>query len=105
MMARAHPKLALRPFLPADAPMLAEIFRASVEELDRGRLQRESQREAWAATADDEAAFGARLAKALTLLGTMDGSPGRLRLARGARAPRPCSTCIRRRLGMASAPC
>ena len=33
MMARAHPKLALRPFLPADVPMLAEIFRASIEEL------------------------------------------------------------------------
>ena len=33
MMARAHPTFALRPYLPQDAPMLAEIFRASVEEL------------------------------------------------------------------------
>src|SRR6476660_1698692 len=73
-MARAHPKLALRPFLPADVPMLAEIFRASIEELAADDYS-ESQREAWAATAEDEAAFGARLAKALTLLGTMDGSP------------------------------
>ena len=30
MMARAEPKLALRPFLAADAPLLAEIFRASI---------------------------------------------------------------------------
>ena len=33
MMARANPTFALRPYLPQDAPMLAEIFRASVEEL------------------------------------------------------------------------
>jgi len=74
MMARAHPQLALRPLLPADVPILAEIFRASIEELAADDYS-ESQREAWAATAEDEAAFGARLAKALTLLGTMDGSP------------------------------
>ena len=74
MMARAHPTLALRPFLPADVPMLAEIFRASIEELTADDYS-ESQREAWAAMAEDEAAFGARLAQALTLLGTMDGSP------------------------------
>ena len=33
MTAQAKPKLALRPFLPADAPLLAEIFRASIEGL------------------------------------------------------------------------
>ena len=33
MMARAHPKLAMRPMLPTEAPLLAEIFRASIEEL------------------------------------------------------------------------
>ena len=33
MMAVAHPKAGLRPFLPADAPLLAEIFRASIAEL------------------------------------------------------------------------
>ena len=33
MMARAHPKLALRPFLPDDTALLAEIFRASVMDL------------------------------------------------------------------------
>ncbi len=74
MMARAHPKLAMRPFLPADTPLLAEIFRASVEELT-GDDYSEAQQEAWIAAADDEQAFGARLAKGLTLLGTMDGSP------------------------------
>src|ERR1700730_18261257 len=74
MTTQAKPKLALRPFLPADAPLLAEIFRASVAELT-GDDYSASQREAWASTADDEAAFAARLANALTLLGTIDGSP------------------------------
>src|SRR5439155_12615589 len=73
-MARAHPKLAMRPFLPADTPMLAEIFRASIAEL-AGDDYTESQREAWAAVADDEAELAEKLAKHLTLLGTMDGSP------------------------------
>ena len=74
MMARAHPRLAMRPLLPADVPLLAEIFRASIGELTVDDYS-EAQREAWAAAADDEQAFGARLAKQLTLLGTIDGSP------------------------------
>jgi putative acetyltransferase len=74
MMARAHPELAMRPFLPADTPVLADIFRASINGLTADDYS-EAQREAWAATASDEAAFGARLAKRLTLLGTMNGSP------------------------------
>jgi putative acetyltransferase len=74
MMARVQSKLALRPFLPADAPLLAEIFRASIEALT-GDDYSATQQEAWASTADDEAAFAARLANALTLLGTIDGSP------------------------------
>src|SRR5947209_18906914 len=74
MMARVQSKLALRPFLPADGPLLAEIFRASVAELT-GDDYSASQQEAWASMADDEAAFAARLANALTLLGTIDGSP------------------------------
>ncbi|SRR6266508_1034986 len=74
MMARAHPRLAMRPFLPADAPLLAEIFRASIEGLT-GDDYSEAQREAWVSAANDEEAFGARLAKCLTLLGTIDGSP------------------------------
>jgi putative acetyltransferase len=74
MMARAHPKLSMRPFLPADAPLLAEIFRASVEELAADDYS-DAQRQAWASLAEDERAFGERLGKRLTLLGTLDGSP------------------------------
>ena len=33
MNARPQQKLAMRPMLPADVPILAEIFRASIEEL------------------------------------------------------------------------
>ncbi|MFL5107775.1 MAG: GNAT family N-acetyltransferase [Xanthobacteraceae bacterium] len=73
-MARAHPSLALRPFLPADAPLLAEIFRASVEELTADDYS-EAQQQAWAAIAQDEEAFGARLADRLTLIATLEGSP------------------------------
>ena len=74
MMARAHPSLALRQFLPADAPLLAEIFRASVEELTADDYS-EAQQQAWAAIAEDEEAFGARLADRLTLIATLEGSP------------------------------
>jgi len=74
MMAQAHPKLALRPMLPGDVPLLREIFRDSIEELTAGDYS-DSQREAWAAAADDEAAFGKKLAGELTLVATMGGSP------------------------------
>jgi putative acetyltransferase len=74
MTATAHPTLALRPMLPADVPVLAEIFRASIEELTAEDYS-EAQREAWAAAAEDEDAFGKRLAGQLTLLGTLEGSP------------------------------
>ena len=74
MTASAHPTLALRPFMPTDTPLVAEIFRASIEDLTAEDYS-EAQREAWAAAADDEEAFAARLGKQLTLLGTMGGSP------------------------------
>lgn len=74
MMAQAKPQFALRPYLPQDAPMLAEIFRASVEELTEDDYN-PSQQEAWAAMADDLDAFAARLGKHLTLIATMNGSP------------------------------
>jgi putative acetyltransferase len=73
MSASAKPAVALRPFLPQDAALLAEIFRASVEELtadDYGV----AEQEAWASAADDEAAFAQRLARALTLVAMLDGS-------------------------------
>jgi putative acetyltransferase len=73
MMAVAHPKPGLRPFLPADAPLLAAIFRASIEELTTDDYN-EAQQEAWASAADDENAFAARLAERLTLVGTLGGS-------------------------------
>ncbi len=73
MTARARPQFALRPFLPSDAPFLAEIFRASIEELTSDDYS-EAQQEAWAATADDLEAFAARLGKHLALIATLDGS-------------------------------
>ena len=74
MTARARPMLAMRPFRPMDAPVLAEIFRASIEGLAADDYS-PAQQHAWASVADDEAAFAARLAQRLTLLGTVDGSP------------------------------
>ena len=74
MMARAHPTIALRPFLAEDTPLLAEIFRAAIEELT-GDDYNEAQQEAWASAADDEDEFGQRLASRLTLIATLEGSP------------------------------
>jgi putative acetyltransferase len=73
-MARARPTLALRPYLPVDAELLAEIFRASVHELT-GEDYNEAQQAAWASLADDEAEFAKRLAEQLTLVAALDGSP------------------------------
>lgn len=65
---------ALRPFLPADAPLLAQIFEASIEELTQDDYD-EAQRAAWASEADDLAGFAARLAEMLTLVALEDGAP------------------------------
>lgn len=62
----------LRPFLPADAPTLAALFRASVGELAAEDYD-EDQREAWISAADNEAAFATRLAGALTLVALLGG--------------------------------
>jgi putative acetyltransferase len=64
--------VALRPYLPSDVRRCAEIFRASVEELAAEDYNAD-QREAWAATADDEDAFGVKLANMLTLVAVIDG--------------------------------
>ena len=74
MTARAQPTLALRPFLAADAPLLAQIFRASIEELTSDDYS-EAQQQAWAADGGRRSRFAERLANAVTLLGTIDGSP------------------------------
>jgi len=73
MTSRAQPKLAMRPMLPDEAPLLAEIFRASIEELTVDDYS-EAQQAAWASTADDEDDFGARLAEQLTLVATFDSA-------------------------------
>lgn len=73
-MATASPKLALRPFLPEDTPLLAEIFRESILELTSDDYS-EAQQEAWISRAEDLEAFAVRLGKQLTLIATFDGSP------------------------------
>jgi len=73
-MGQALPKSALRPFLPADTPVLAAIFVAAIEELT-GDDYSTAQQAAWAAAAEDEGKFGTRLAGELTLIATLKNSP------------------------------
>ncbi len=73
-MATAHPKLALRPFLPVDTPVLAEIFRESVTDLTADDYS-EAQQQAWLSRIDDLEAFAQRLGGQLTLIATLQGSP------------------------------
>ena len=73
-MATAHPKLALRPFLPADTPLLAEIFRAAIAGLT-GDDYSEAQQEAWASVVEDEAEFGQDLAGELAINTSLTGIP------------------------------
>ena len=65
---------ALRPFLPADTPVLAAIFTAAIEELT-GDDYSSDQREAWASVAHDEEEFGKKLAGELTLIATLTNVP------------------------------
>lgn len=58
---------ALRPYLPRDAREIANLFRDSIEELASDDYSA-AQREAWAAAADDEARFSARLGALATLV-------------------------------------
>jgi len=73
MTPRAQPKLAMRPMLPADVPDLAEVFRASIEQLTADDYSA-AQQEAWASAADDEEEFGQKLAGELTLVATYEGA-------------------------------
>jgi putative acetyltransferase len=73
-MAQTLPKPTLRPYLAADTPMLAAIFAASILELT-GDDYSEAQQEAWASVAEDEEAFGKKLAGQLTLIATLQNSP------------------------------
>jgi putative acetyltransferase len=72
MSARPQTKLGMRPMLPADVPILAEIFRASIEELSADDYTPAHQA-AWAAAADDEEEFAARISGELTLVATLSG--------------------------------
>jgi putative acetyltransferase len=71
-MAAAQTVPGLRPFLPADGPRLAELFRASVERLAEDYYDQD-QLAAWIGRADDEDAFTKRLAAGLTLVGLLQG--------------------------------
>jgi putative acetyltransferase len=73
-MGQTLPKPGLRPFLPADTPILVAIFVAAIQELT-GDDYSEAQQEAWAAVAEDEATFGKRLGGQLTLIATLQNSP------------------------------
>ena len=73
-MATATPKLALRPYLPEDTPLIAAIFRESILELT-GDDYSEAQQEAWIERADDLDDLAHRLGSQLTLIATFDGSP------------------------------
>ena len=68
------PRPALRPFLPIDTPTLAAIFVASISELTSDDYS-EAQQAAWASAAEDEAAFGQRLAGQLTLIASLQNAP------------------------------
>lgn len=74
MSAQAHPQLTLRPMLPPDAPLLAEILRASVTGMTADDYT-EAQQNAWASAAEDEKAFANKLSGQLTLIATLSGSP------------------------------
>jgi putative acetyltransferase len=82
-MGQALPKPGLRPNLPADLPMLAAIFVASIEELT-GDDYSEAQQEAWAAAVEDEEVFGQKLAGQLTLIATIQSAPVGFASLRGA---------------------
>ena len=73
-MGQTLPAVGLRPYLPADAAMVAAIFVESIEGLT-GEDYSEAQQQAWASLADDEMAFGAKLGKELTLVATLQSSP------------------------------
>ena len=74
MNASAFPKPSLRPFLPADLPLLSEIRFAAIEELTVDDYD-EAQRRAWATAADDEEGFAQSLEKGLTLVALIGGGP------------------------------
>ena len=75
------PTFALRPFLLEDTPLLAEIFRASIEELTADDYS-EGQQAAWASGADDEEAVRAAARRPAHLDRHHERLAGGLRVAR-----------------------
>jgi putative acetyltransferase len=74
MNASAFPKPTLRPYLASDFPLLSEIRFAAIEELTVEDYD-DAQRHAWAAAADDDAAFARSLEKGLTIVALIGGGP------------------------------
>ena len=100
MSAPAHPTIAVRPFLPADASLLAEIFRASIEELTADDYSRSPAR---GLGGGGRRRRGVRRAagQAVDAAGTIDGSPVGFASLK-APAASTCSMSIRRWPGRAS---
>jgi putative acetyltransferase len=73
MNASAFPEPSLRPYLPADLPLLSEIRFAAIEELTVEDY--DAQRRAWASAVDADAAFARSLEKGLTLVALIGGGP------------------------------
>lgn len=67
------PAIPLRPYLPADANALREVFAQSIEELTQDDYS-EDQRLAWISVAEDTDAFARRLAGAVTLVVQIGGA-------------------------------
>jgi len=74
MSVSAFPKPSLRPYLASDFPLLSEIRFAAIEELTVEDYD-DAQRRAWAAAADDDAAFARSLEKGLTIVALIGGGP------------------------------
>lgn len=68
-----HGLVACRRYAPQDAAELAALFRSAIGTLAASRYDA-AQRAAWAASADDLAAFGARLARGVTLVAHRGGA-------------------------------
>lgn len=64
----------IRPYLPADAAALADIFREAIWVLAEEEYS-EDQRAAWIGSVEDEEAFANRLAEQLTIVALDAGEP------------------------------
>ena len=65
----------IRPLEDSDLPWLPRIFRAAIKG-QGADFYTSAQCDAWAATAEDEAQFVARLGEGVTIVAELDGKPG-----------------------------